>query len=81
MDGRGYYQGLRGSQIPLGAQIIAVADRFDELTHDAPDSRGRESDQAVDMMRQEVAGRLSPEAFQALILDFPDRPKWGLAFL
>ncbi len=69
MDGRGYYQGLRGSQIPLGAQIIAVADRFDELTHDAPDSRGRESDQAVDMMRQEVAGRLSPEAFQALMGD------------
>jgi DNA-binding NarL/FixJ family response regulator len=36
MDGRGYYRGLTGSQIPLGARIIAVADRFDELTHSLP---------------------------------------------
>ena len=69
MDGRGYYRGLRGSQIPLGAQIIAVADRFDELTHDAPDSLGHELNQAVDVMRQEVGGRLSPDAFQALTDD------------
>ena len=69
MDGRGYYRGLRGSQIPLGARIIAVADRFDELTHDAPDNPGRESDQAVDVMRQEVGTRLFPDVFQALTDD------------
>ncbi len=66
MDGGGYYRGLRGSQIPLGARIIAVADRFDEVTHDAPGSPGRESDQAVDAMRQQVGSRLAPDAFQAL---------------
>ena len=69
MDGRGYHRGLRGVQIPLGARIIAVADRFDELTHDAPGSPGRELDQAVDVMRQEVGSRLSPDAFQALTDD------------
>ena len=69
MDGRGYYRGLRGSQIPLGAQIIAVADRFDELTHDMPDGSGREGDQAIDLMRKEVGGRLSHDAFQALADD------------
>jgi HD-GYP domain-containing protein (c-di-GMP phosphodiesterase class II) len=66
MDGRGYYRGLQGSQIPLGARIITVADRFDELTHDSPDSPGREVDQAIDVMRQEVGTRLSPDVFQAL---------------
>jgi HD-GYP domain-containing protein (c-di-GMP phosphodiesterase class II) len=35
-DGTGYYRGLRGTNISLGARIIAVADRLDELTHDAP---------------------------------------------
>jgi HD-GYP domain-containing protein (c-di-GMP phosphodiesterase class II) len=35
-DGSGYYRGLRGANISLGARIIAVADRLDELTHDAP---------------------------------------------
>jgi diguanylate cyclase (GGDEF)-like protein/putative nucleotidyltransferase with HDIG domain len=31
-DGRGYPQGLRGEQIPLGARIIFVADAFDAMT-------------------------------------------------
>jgi putative two-component system response regulator len=33
-DGRGYPDGLSGSQIPLEAQIVAVANRFDEIRHD-----------------------------------------------
>jgi DNA-binding CsgD family transcriptional regulator len=36
LDGQGYYRGLAGAQIPPGARIIAVADRFDELTHSRP---------------------------------------------
>jgi len=34
-DGEGYY-GLKGEEIPLGAQIIAVADVYDALTTDRP---------------------------------------------
>src|SRR5947209_15639983 len=36
VDGEGYYRGLSGAQIPPGARIIAVADRFDDLTHGLP---------------------------------------------
>jgi HD-GYP domain-containing protein (c-di-GMP phosphodiesterase class II) len=36
VDGSGYFRGMSGSNISLGARIIAVADRLDELTHDAP---------------------------------------------
>ncbi|MFP4159746.1 MAG: HD domain-containing phosphohydrolase [Desulfobacterales bacterium] len=32
MDGNGYPRGLTGSDIPLGARIIAVADNFEALT-------------------------------------------------
>ena len=35
-DGRGYPHGLDGTQMPLGAQIIAVADSFDAMTTDRP---------------------------------------------
>ena len=69
MGGNGYYRGIRGSQIPEGAQILAVADRFDELTHDSPDGPGRDSEQALELMRQEAGDRLSPNAFQALLED------------
>ncbi|MBS2039993.1 HD-GYP domain-containing protein [bacterium] len=35
-DGKGYPDGLRGEQIPLGARIIAVADVFDALHAERP---------------------------------------------
>jgi HD-GYP domain-containing protein (c-di-GMP phosphodiesterase class II) len=35
-DGAGYPEGRAGSQIPLGAAIIAVAEAFDTLTTDRP---------------------------------------------
>ena len=31
-DGSGYPQGLKGEAIPLGARVLAVANRFDNLT-------------------------------------------------
>ncbi|MDZ4064257.1 MAG: HD domain-containing protein [Coriobacteriia bacterium] len=34
LDGSGYPYGLRGSSIPLGAQVLAVADTFDAMTTD-----------------------------------------------
>jgi response regulator RpfG family c-di-GMP phosphodiesterase len=35
-DGKGYPDGLAGSQIPLWARIISVADSFDAMIHDRP---------------------------------------------
>ena len=34
-DGRGYPDGLRGEAIPLEAQVVGIANRFDEIRHDA----------------------------------------------
>lgn len=35
-DGNGYPDGLRGTDIPIGARILAVVDCFDALTSDRP---------------------------------------------
>jgi putative two-component system response regulator len=34
IDGRGYPDGLLGDDIPLEAQIVAIANRYDEIHHD-----------------------------------------------
>src|SRR5688572_11131876 len=34
-DGRGYPDGLKGDAIPLEAQIVGIANRFDEIHHEA----------------------------------------------
>jgi diguanylate cyclase (GGDEF)-like protein len=35
-DGQGYPDGLKGSEIPLGARIVAVCDSFDAMVADRP---------------------------------------------
>jgi HD-GYP domain-containing protein (c-di-GMP phosphodiesterase class II) len=45
-DGRGYPTGLVGSQIPIGARILAVVDCYDALTSDRP-YRPRLSDETA----------------------------------
>ena len=35
-DGTGYPQGLKGTEIPIGARILSVVDCFDALTSDRP---------------------------------------------
>lgn len=39
-DGKGYPEGLKGTEIPPGARIFAVADAFDAMTSDRPYRKG-----------------------------------------
>ena len=52
-DGTGYYRGLSGANISLGARIIAVADRLDELTHDSPGVSARSVPDAIAALSRE----------------------------
>ncbi|MBI4219734.1 MAG: HD domain-containing protein [Chloroflexi bacterium] len=67
IDGGGYHRGLSGFQIPIGARIIAVVDRFDELCHDTPDGRALEAEAAFRVLREEAGTRLGPETVEALV--------------
>ncbi len=49
-DGNGYPSRLRGSEIPIGARIFAVADAMDAITSDRPYRKARSFDDA----RQEI---------------------------
>ena len=53
-DGSGYPDGLRGSEIPLTAGILQLADVFDALTTDRPYRAAMPIDAALRMMEEEA---------------------------
>ena len=61
MDGTGYYRGARGRELPLGARIIAVANRLDELTHDAAGVPALSLADALQVLGAEAGSMLDPE--------------------
>lgn len=64
-DGKGYPEGISGDAIPLGAQIIAVADTYDAMTSDRPYRKGFAPEEA---MRRMEGGAGSQ--FNAHVLSF-----------
>jgi HD-GYP domain-containing protein (c-di-GMP phosphodiesterase class II) len=50
-DGQGYPDRLRGTEIPLGARVVAVADSFDAMTSDRPYRKGMPAQQALAILR------------------------------
>ncbi len=49
-DGRGYPEGLKGEEIPLGARILAIADTFDAMTSNRPYRKGMN----IELVKEEV---------------------------
>jgi HD-GYP domain-containing protein (c-di-GMP phosphodiesterase class II) len=60
-SGHGYPFGLRGSDIPLGARIVAIADAYDAMTHDRPYKRAMNHDSAVRELRRHAGTQFDPE--------------------
>lgn len=59
LDGSGYYRGASGSEIPIGARVLAVADTWDTKTHDRPHRAAESPDAAAARLQQHaVHGKL-----------------------
>ncbi|MEX2430980.1 MAG: HD domain-containing phosphohydrolase [Dehalococcoidia bacterium] len=51
---------------PMGASIIAVANRFDELTHDSAEGYAVTAEAALHMLREQAGDVFDPDVVQAL---------------
>jgi len=65
LDGRGYPDGLRGTEIPLGARIVAVADAFDAITSDRPYRVNRSAEVALQILRDGRSSQWDPDVVDA----------------
>lgn len=59
-DGSGYPDGLKGERIPLGAQIVAIVDRYCALTEKNAHTR----EEALEIMSKEADTRFNPDIFK-----------------
>jgi HD-GYP domain-containing protein (c-di-GMP phosphodiesterase class II) len=66
VDGQGYPHRLPGSQIPVAARIVAVADAYQELTEDRPGNTALASSAAVKVLQSEVGTRFDGDCVDAL---------------
>jgi len=66
-DGRGYPEGLKMESIPLGAQIIAVADAFDAMTSDRPYRKAKSKDEAIEELKKNTGSQFNPIIVEAFL--------------
>jgi HD-GYP domain-containing protein (c-di-GMP phosphodiesterase class II) len=78
-DGRGYPDGLRGDQIPIGSRILSVADSYDTMVSDRAYKAARPFGEALDELRRCAGTQFDPaivEAFLESLRVFGD-PRMG----
>jgi len=73
-DGTGYPAGRRGEAIPLGARIVAVAEVFDELTHERPYREAWPVARVLDELRGGAGSQFDPSVV-AVFLSLYERPR------
>ena len=59
--GHGYPYGLRSTEIPLGARIVAIADAYDAMVHDRPYKPALSHEAALDELRRHAGTQFDPE--------------------
>lgn len=65
-DGRGYPDGLKGDEIPISAQIVALADVYDALTNVRAYKPAYSHDKAIEMILNGECGTFNPLLLQCL---------------
>ena len=73
-DGSGYPAGLAGSQIPLGARIIAIADAYDTITTERTYKKPRTPEEAISELGRCGNAQFDPALVQVFISRLRELP-------
>ena len=76
-DGTGYPNGLKGTDIPIGARILSVVDCYDALTSDRPYRQAMSDDEALAIIRERRGSFYDPavvDTFERVCRDIGPMP-------
>jgi putative nucleotidyltransferase with HDIG domain len=80
-NGDGYPKGIKGDEIHLHAQLIALADAFDAMTTDRPYRQALSTEEAIEEILRFRGTQFSPEladAFAKMVREIPPMDKTTL---
>lgn len=77
-DGSGYPEGLAGTDIPLGARIIRVADTFDAVTSHRPYRPGRSVEEAMAELQRMAGSTLDPVLVEVFLRILREKPPFDI---
>jgi diguanylate cyclase (GGDEF)-like protein len=66
-DGRGYPNGLKGNEIPIGARIIAIVDAYRSLTANRPYRKAYGRNEAMKILEKESGTKFDPRVTSAFL--------------
>jgi len=66
-DGKGYPDGLKGEEIPLGSRILALADAFDAMRSERPYRRALSLEEALEEIRACSGTQFDPEVVRVFL--------------
>jgi hypothetical protein len=66
-DGRGYPEGLKGEEIPLGSRIVAVLDAWDAMTSDRPYRKALGREIAVGELKKGSGTQFDPKVVETFL--------------
>jgi HD-GYP domain-containing protein (c-di-GMP phosphodiesterase class II) len=72
-DGTGYPDGLAGTETPIGARVVAVADAFTAMTEQRPYREPRTVDDALAELRRCAGSQFDPAVVDAFIAAYRAR--------
>ena len=66
-NGRGYPEGLKAEEIPLGSRIISVADAYQAMTSDRPYRKAFSKEKAIYELKRRAGSQFDPEIVKIFI--------------
>lgn len=66
-DGKGYPNGLKGEEIPIGARVISLADAFEAMICKRPYRGGFSLEKAIEEIKKECGKQFDPKIVKAFL--------------